>query len=684
MGGKIHGRQNNSESYLRTHPSVTCRSTQSQTMGRSFANEGYDTAEGLPRQNSAEDPSGVYGDECGTPTYREQAAQAIRPLEDISVAKMRTQVAVAFVDDATGTHNDRTDVGDFKAADGATVSVWITEHGKLGEYVCTEFTGQTVTSDSGWLHDFAGNGNPTGAATFGASPTGTDTMIGCGVNNKDCMHCDTDGDGDYRELCFTGALCNRTLPGVNGGCGVGGRCEMSRVVPNGHVLRNHPDGSGPATSRCGEDVDCENSQALKVQHSVQLPEAGSADQTQHVIWEFDHPVKLKKHTTYYVNMAIDESITKSDSIYWYAGTTTTTPQGPNRTPFLASYTRTNIEVDGQMMFTWVKNPNSHKFNLEIFRCVSSLPSIESFSTPGEPTGACSARSSPAGGEMAPTITFKGQNFYPSKNLRVVFLKEDGSMGPSSECVSTKADFTEMECVAPTFNPHMGTDCSIPGHCGGVSVMPTNDGINFGPEFFSPKYQEPYNDCTTGRSPTLGCDAVPASINGSHHFDNHFVQLLGENLLKYCFSDIYVSTSGNDYSGDGSKARPFRTIQRGIDAANPHDVIIMMPGVYTGTGNRGLRHMGKHIEITTVEADPSSQTNCWCANNVPCTDPTCTGEKKYSAGSGISYRDTTIVDCQHQADGFVLNNNKDSDSPFAGYVDFANIVTKNCENLRIYN
>jgi len=419
----------------------------------------------------------------------------------------------------------------------------------------------------------------------------------------------------------------------------------------------------------------------------------------HVVWEFEKPVVLSKHTTYYVNMAIDETISKSDSIYWVGGTATPTPDRTadiGRTAFLGSYTRKNIEVDGQMMFVWEKNAQvgglDVKLDLEIMRCVTSLPSITSFSTSGAATGSCAARSSPRGGITGPTITFKGKNFFPSANLRVVFLKADGSMGPHSDCVSTKYDFTEMTCQAPTFNPFEGVDCTVPGNCEGVHVMPTNDGVTYGPQLFSPKFIEPYDTCTVGRSPSGGCDAVPASINASHNFKDHFVQLLGQNDLKYCFTDIYVSTSGNDYNGDGTFSRPFRTIQRGIDAANSHDVITLLPGVYTGTGNRGIRHMGKKIEVKTQESDPSSTMTCWCANNVPCytkvgsamlLNPSCSGEKSYASATGISNRDTTVIDCEHYADGFVLNNNKDSSSPFAGYVDFSDITTKNCENLRIY-
>jgi len=264
------------------------------------------------------------------------------------------------------------------------------------------------------------------------------------------------------------------------------------------------------------------------------------------------------------------------------------------------------------------------------------------------------------------ITFTGRNFYPSANLRAVWLYEDGTMGPSTECETTNYEFTEMKCKAPAFDPHHGVDCSVPGHCTGVHVMATNDGVNYGPELFSPKFNEPYRECIAYKSETGTCGAaVPSSINGSHHDADHFVQRLGLNTLKHCFSNVYVSVSGDDFRGDGSRSRPFRTLQRGIDACNEDDVVVLLPGVYTGTGNRGLRHMGKKIEVMAIEAtEDHACHNC---------------HKVHTA----SYRDATIIDCEHYPDGFVLNNNKDSDSPFAGYIDFSGVTTRNCENLRIY-
>jgi len=93
-----------------------------------------------------------------------------------------------------------------------------------------------------------------------------------------------------------------------------------------------------------------------------------------------------------------------------------------------------------------------------------------------------------------------------------------------------------------------------------------------------------------------------------------------------------------------------TIQRAVNAANEYDQIVLLAGTYTGLGNRGLRHHGKRINLMAYNGD----------------------------------RQNTIIDCQHAPDGFILNNNKDSDSPFAGYIDTKDIITRNCENLRIYD
>jgi len=259
------------------------------------------------------------------------------------------------------------------------------------------------------------------------------------------------------------------------------------------------------------------------------------------------------------------------------------------------------------------------------RCVSSTAQVMGFTTSGEKTGCCSARASPQGGDKGAMVTITGRNFFPSDDLRCIYRNEDGTTGAVVNGRVLDASYTKMECPAPTMDPHSGNDCTNPALCQGTVLAVTNAyPYTVGPQFMGPKWSD------------AAVTAVPA--------------YLGQNPLLFLFTDIYVSPTGSDTVGDGTIARPYQTIQRGVDAANENDQLILLSGYYTGLGNRGLRHHGKKIQLKAYNAD----------------------------------RQNTIIDCEHAPDGFILNNNKDSDSPFAGYIDTQDIITMNCENLRIYD
>ena len=87
------------------------------------------------------------------------------------------------------------------------------------------------------------------------------------------------------------------------------------------------------------------------------------------------------------------------------------------------------------------------------------------------------------------------------------------------------------------------------------------------------------------------------------------------------SVLYVSTNGNDTSGTGSTADPFRTLQKAMDYAREHLIlgnatltIRLLPGEYTVSENLDLYHpQGSNI---VIEGDPSafSQRTLWRVQN----------------------------------------------------------------------
>ncbi len=98
----------------------------------------------------------------------------------------------------------------------------------------------------------------------------------------------------------------------------------------------------------------------------------------------------------------------------------------------------------------------------------------------------------------------------------------------------------------------------------------------------------------------------------------------------------------DYSDpleNGSPEHPFDAIQEGIDAAFDDDTVIVLPGTYTGTGNRDIDYLSKAISVSCV--NPSNP-------NVVAA---------------------TIIDCQGTEEnlhrGFYFHNGEGPDSTLAG-------------------
>ena len=83
------------------------------------------------------------------------------------------------------------------------------------------------------------------------------------------------------------------------------------------------------------------------------------------------------------------------------------------------------------------------------------------------------------------------------------------------------------------------------------------------------------------------------------------------------------TNISDPLEDGSSDHPFDTIQEAIDITIPGETVIVLPGTYTGQGNRDLDIKGKSITVRSTEPnDPDvvAQTIIDC--NASQTDPHC--------------------------------------------------------------
>merc|ERR1712072_1000615 len=335
-------------------------------------------------------------------------------------------------------------------------------------------------------------------------------------------------------------------------------------------------------SPCGPSETCAMTMTLTPDHQKTLT---GIDKW--VEFEFKTPVPVEKHTTYFVNVAVVGNTDVSKEVIWYSGAAlgdgrySLAHTGDTNKPadeLRASFTR------DKTTWRWVKNPNTVQA-LKFRRCVTSTANVMGFSVSGEKTGCCSARASPQGGDKGAEVIITGRNFFPSDHLKCVFRNENGMGGMVVPGKVLDASYTKMSCKAPTHNPHSSRDCTNQALCKGVELLVTNDGFTTGPQYMGPKWKDP-----------VSTSAIPAS--------------LGQNPLKFLFSDIHVSPTGSDVTGDGTVGRPYATIQRAVDAANEYDQVVLMSGTYVGLGNRGLRHHGKR----------SSSSPTTCAPRAPLAPP----------------------------------------------------------------
>ncbi len=60
-------------------------------------------------------------------------------------------------------------------------------------------------------------------------------------------------------------------------------------------------------------------------------------------------------------------------------------------------------------------------------------------------------------------------------------------------------------------------------------------------------------------------------------------------------DVYVSTAGNDKTGDGTQGNPYQTIQKGVNNVNSGGIVHLTNGTYTGSSNVKLT-LNKNVNI----------------------------------------------------------------------------------------
>src|SRR4051794_38124762 len=104
-------------------------------------------------------------------------------------------------------------------------------------------------------------------------------------------------------------------------------------------------------------------------------------------------------------------------------------------------------------------------------------------------------------------------------------------------------------------------------------------------------------------------------------------MLGGYRLSRHVHSYYVSTSGSD-AGDGSAGRPFRTIQKAVDTADRHSVILIDGGDFEP-------FIARRPDITITSA-PGQAATVWGRANVR--------DIAWLAADNITLSDITIEGC----------------------------------------
>jgi len=102
--------------------------------------------------------------------------------------------------------------------------------------------------------------------------------------------------------------------------------------------------------------------------------------------------------------------------------------------------------------------------------------------------------------------------------------------------------------------------------------------------------------------------------------------------------FYVASTGSDVMGAGTRDLPLRTIQSAIDLSSNGDEVIVLPGFYSGDGNKDLSFDGRTITVRSENP----------------TDPACRAATVIDAkGQGLVARFTQDEGSGSVLEGFTL-------------------------------
>lgn len=105
------------------------------------------------------------------------------------------------------------------------------------------------------------------------------------------------------------------------------------------------------------------------------------------------------------------------------------------------------------------------------------------------------------------------------------------------------------------------------------------------------------------------------------------------IIMWLFAAV-SATAGTIIVDDDAPA-DFDNFQAAIDSANDGDIIVVYPGIYTGTGNRDIDFLGKSVVVRSIDPnDPDTVNN-------------------------------TVIDCQDYSRAFIFRNGEGPDSVIAG-------------------